>query len=117
MPDRPRQRDQRRGPRWIDARVYVRRRRARRGQPLAGRRSGDGATDAVFLSWHVERKSAPGCGLARGANRDVEKLALVVALLLGGVCYARRVAVIKVPPKNPRHAFENRYNSSLNNFS
>src|SRR5262249_53158249 len=93
LPDRSRQGDQRRGTHRIDSRIYVRRRRARRGEPLAGGRSGDGATDAVFLSRNVDRKPARGGRSARGADRDVEKLALVGALLLGGIHNARGVQV------------------------
>src|SRR5262249_14828766 len=91
--DRTRQADRRRGTLRIDARIYVRRRRASGGEPLAGGRSGDSAPDAILLSRDVERKPATGGGLAGRADRDVEELAMVVALLLGGVRDSGRVEV------------------------
>ncbi len=52
-----------------------------------------GATDAVFLSRYVERRTAACGGLTRGADRDVEKFALVAALLLGRIRPPGRVEV------------------------
>ncbi len=58
----------------------------------SGRR-GNRRIDGAFLSEDVEGENEAGGGVARGAGRDVAAAALAVAVLLGRVSTARRVAV------------------------
>ena len=51
-------------------------------------------TDDEVLREDVEAGRAPGGGLERRAGRDVEAEAMAVAVLLGGVYDAGRVAII-----------------------
>ena len=94
LPDGTRQRDQRRRAGGTDARVYVCRRRASRGQSVERQRQSDRRADDEVLREDAEAGRAPGGGVARRAGRDVEAEAMAVAVLLGGVHHAGRVALV-----------------------
>ena len=96
LPHGARQGRARRGHRGPHARLHVRRRARRAGEPVAGGRPGHVRAHARVLRGLAGAATAVAAGgLARGAGARAEPACLVVALLLGRVPAAGRVEVIR----------------------
>src|SRR5215207_10702548 len=104
MPDRSRERYQRRRPRRADAGVHVRGCPPCSRQSLERQRPGDSPVDAAFLSRHASRKTFTGRRPADRPGGNVETNTMAVAILLGGFHDAGRVEIVALRNFATEHA-------------